>query len=109
MGKLFTVFLFFIAIISLNAQDVFNRASTIHTLHYLPGGGGFGNIIAGVDWDKDGKPDLYTVSANYIDTRPGELIPKIYKFEWNTATATWDSVWGATLDGTKYLDWSCLG
>jgi hypothetical protein len=74
MHKYFTLLFFFFAATCLNAQDVFQRASTIHTLDYLPGGGGFGNIIAGVDWDKDGRPDLYTVSANYIDTRPGELI-----------------------------------
>ena len=27
--------------------------------------------------------------------RPYELVPKIYKFEWNPTTASWDSVWGA--------------
>jgi hypothetical protein len=105
MHKYFTLLFFFFAATCLNAQDVFQRASTIHTLDYLPGGGGFGNIIAGVDWDKDGRPDLYTVSANYIDTRPGELIPKIYKFEWNSTTATWDSVWGATLAGQAQNTW----
>ncbi len=104
MKKLLTVIFFISFIISLNAQDVFQR-TTIHTLKYEPGGGGFGNVIAGVDWDKDGKPDLYTVNANYIDRLTGELIPKIYKFEWNSTTASWDSVWGASLPGQAQNTW----
>ena len=58
---------------------------------------GFGNIIAGVDFDQDGLPEIYAVNANYID-REYELIARIYKFEWNPTTATWDSVWGAVGD-----------
>lgn len=97
MKKFLTVFLFLSAVASLSAQDVFNRTSTIHTLNYEPGGGGFGGIVAGVDFDKDGLPEIYACNANFID-RDGELIPKVYKFEWNESTATWDSVWGATVD-----------
>ncbi len=94
MRKLLTLFLFLPLVITLNAQDIFTRVSTIHTLDYEPGGGGFGGFVAGVDWDGDGLPEIYACNANYID-RDGELVPKIWKFEWNEATATWDSVWGA--------------
>jgi len=55
----------------------------------------FGNIIAGVDFDQDGMPEIYAVNANYVD-RDYELIARIYKFEWNGTS--WDSVWGATAD-----------
>ena len=56
---------------------------------------GYGGVIAGVDFDKDGKPEIYACNTNMID-RPYELIPRIYKFEWNKTTAKWDSVWSAT-------------
>jgi len=104
MSKLLIVLFSFFLIFNLNAQDVFHRASTIHTLQYEPGGGGFGNFIAGVDWDKDGLPEIYAVNANYID-RDGELVPKIYKFEWNPTTTQWDSVWGAILPAQAQNTW----
>ncbi len=108
MKRLFTVFLFFAFFISINAQDVFERTSVIHTLTYEPGGGGIGGIVAGVDWDNDGKPDLYACNANYIDRQTGELIPKVWKFEWNEATAQWDSVWGASLPAQAQNTWTSL-
>jgi hypothetical protein len=80
---------------SLNAQQDFMRHSIIPTVQYEPGGGGFGGFVAGVDFDNDGAPEIYAINTNFID-RAGELIPRIYKFEWNEATASWDSVWGAT-------------
>ena len=95
MRKFVTLFFFFSAFAVLNAQDIFERSSTIHTLDYERGGGGFGNIIAGVDFDGDGLPEIYACNTNIID-REGELIPRLYKFEWNESTATWDSVWEAT-------------
>ncbi|MGE5805785.1 MAG: sugar-binding protein [Ignavibacteria bacterium] len=91
MQKLLTVFLFFSLIISLNAQDVFERAS-IPTLQYEVGG--FGNLVAGVDFDGDGLKEIYACNTNMID-RDDELIPMIYKFEWNETNQTWDSVWAA--------------
>jgi len=57
----------------------------------------FGGIIAGVDFDGDGLPEIYAVNTNFVD-RDYELIPRIYKFEWNPVTSTWDSVWGAQAD-----------
>ncbi len=107
MKKLLTAFFSLSLIIGLNAQDVFQRTSTIHTLQYEPGGGAFGNFVAGVDFDQDGKPEIYACNTNIID-RDGELIPKIYKFEWNENTATWDSVWGAVLDVPLQNTWPAL-
>jgi hypothetical protein len=56
---------------------------------------GFGGVIAGVDFDKDGKTEIYACNTNMVDG-PYELIPRIYKFEWNKTKAKWDSVWSAT-------------
>lgn len=55
--------------------------------------GGFGGVIAGVDFDKDGKPEIYACNTNMVD-RDYELVPRLYKFEWNGTK--WDSVWSAT-------------
>jgi hypothetical protein len=42
------------------------------------------------------------VDGNY------ELIPRIYKFEWNPTTASWDSVWGAQAPLTLQNTWPSL-
>ncbi len=107
MSKLLVTLFSFFLIVSLNAQDVFQRASNIPTIQYEPGGGGFGAIIAGVDFDGDGKPEIYACNTNMID-RNGELIPRLYKFEWNESTATWDSVWGATAPLDFQNTWPAL-
>ncbi len=107
MSKLLVTLFSLFLIVSLNAQDVFQRASTIHTLQYEPGGGGFGDIIAGVDFDGDGKPEIYACNSNFID-REGELVPRLYKFEWNESTATWDSVWGATAPYSLQNTWPAI-
>lgn len=104
MRKLVTVFFLFSALAVLNAQDIFERASTIHTLDYERGGGGFGNFVAGVDFDGDGLPEIYACNTNMID-RAGELIPRIYKFEWNESTSSWDSVWSTTAPYTEQNTW----
>lgn len=101
MRKQLTLFLFLSLIISLNAQDVFERVSTIPTSIYEEGG--FGGIISGVDFDGDGWPEIYLCNANMID-RDNEVIPRIYKFEWNGAS--WDSVWGAVVSDQAQNTWS---
>ena len=101
---IFILALLLMSMSHLNAQEVFYRSSIIHTLSYEPGGGGFGGFIPGYDLDEDGKIDLYACNANYVD-RDGELIPKIWKFEWNENTASWDSVWGATISGQAQNTW----
>jgi len=68
---------------------------------------GFGGVIAGVDFDGDGLPEIYAVNTNFVD-RPYEVIPRIYKFEWNPTTATWDSVWGAIAPVPLQNTWPAL-
>ncbi|MCC6255175.1 MAG: T9SS type A sorting domain-containing protein [Ignavibacteriaceae bacterium] len=106
MNRLLTLLaiLFLVSFFNVQAQEIFTRSSTIHTLTYEPGGGGFGGFVAGVDLDEDGIPEIYACNANYID-RDGEMVPKIWKFEWNETTAAWDSVWGATLPGQGQNTW----
>jgi len=89
----FILFVFFIPY-QINAQTL-TRTAEIKDPSGLEWG--FGNIIAGVDFDQDSMPEIYAVNAN-IDDRPYELTARIYKFEWNPNTATWDSVWGAIGD-----------
>ncbi|MCX7875002.1 MAG: T9SS type A sorting domain-containing protein [Melioribacteraceae bacterium] len=69
--------------------------------------GGFGNLIAGVDFDKDGRPEIYAVNSNAVD-RAEELIPRIYKFEYNPLTKTWDEVWMATAPLSTQNTWPAL-
>lgn len=106
MNRLLTLLtiLFFVSFFNVQAQEIFTRHSTIHTLTYEPGGGGFGGFVAGVDLDEDGIPEIYACNANYVD-RDGEVVPKIFKFEWNETTAAWDSVWGATIPGQAQNTW----
>lgn len=66
---------------------------------------GFGNIVAGVDLDNDGKKEIYAVNNNWDDAG-AQLVPRIYKFEFNGTT--WDSVWSATLDVPLQNTWPAL-
>lgn len=68
---------------------------------------GFGGIVAGVDFDGDGLPEIYACNTNMID-EPYELVPRLYKFEWNPVTSTWDSVWGVTSDVPLQNTWPAL-
>ena len=66
---------------------------------------GFGAVVAGVDFDKDGKPEIYAVNTNMVDG-DYEVVPRIYKFEWNGTS--WDSVWGAIAPVEKQNTWPTL-
>lgn len=68
---------------------------------------GFGGVVAGVDFDGDGLPEIYACNTNMID-EPYELIPRLYKFEWNPSTATWDSVWGVISEVPLQNTWPAL-
>lgn len=68
---------------------------------------GFGGVVAGVDFDGDGLPEIYACNTNMID-EPYELVPRLYKFEWNPVTSTWDSVWGVTSDVPLQNTWPAL-
>ena len=93
---------FFVLVTSLFSVQIFTQTLTRTAEIKDPSGLelAFGNIIAGVDFDQDGMPEIYAVNAN-IDDRPYEMIARIYKFEWNSNTALWDSVWGA--EATLYV------
>ncbi|HCY78019.1 MAG TPA: hypothetical protein DHV28_19100 [Ignavibacteriales bacterium] len=96
MNRLASFFFVVISLLSIQIfAQTFTRTAEIKDPSSLEFG--FGNILAGVDFDQDGMPEIYAVNAN-IDDRPYELTARIYKFEWNPNTATWDSVWGAIGD-----------
>jgi hypothetical protein len=95
----------FAFVVQLQAQ-LFTRTAEIKEKSGIEVGG-FGNIIAGVDFDKDGRPEIYAVNTNAVD-RPDELIPRIYKFELNPATGKWDEVWSATAPIATQNTWPAL-
>ncbi|MDZ7797475.1 MAG: T9SS type A sorting domain-containing protein [Candidatus Marinimicrobia bacterium] len=45
--------------------------------------GCIGNMISGVDVDGDGAKEIYMINDNSNDTDVGELVPRIYKLEWD--------------------------
>jgi len=67
---------------------------------------GFGNFVAGMDMDGDGKLEIVGVNNNQFDI-PAALIPRIYKYEWNGVDG-WDSVWAAITDIPKQNTWPPL-
>ncbi|MFO7526450.1 MAG: T9SS type A sorting domain-containing protein [Ignavibacteriaceae bacterium] len=99
----------FVAILSLIlttqifAQQNFQRVFEIPTATYEEGR--FGGIIAGVDFDGDGWPEIYACNTNMID-RPGELIPRLYKFEWNGSE--WEMVWSTSSEVPEQNTWPAL-
>ncbi len=116
MVKMRTAFvlcsLLLIAAISSQAQqDVFARRAQIP----LPvteygtslASGAFGGVVSGVDFDGDGYPEIYAVNTDWND-EGNELIPRIYKFEKDTTTGVWDSVWSATLPIPLQNTWPTL-
>ena len=46
---------------------------------------GWGNAVAGVDFDGDGMFEIYAVNNNMYD-QPQEMMPAIYKYELDTLT-----------------------
>ncbi|MFZ1288885.1 MAG: T9SS type A sorting domain-containing protein [Melioribacteraceae bacterium] len=73
----------------LSAQnDKFNRIDSILVPEIE--NCGFGEIIAGVDFDNDGKIEIYAVN-NMNDLGGNELIPRIYKYEFDGTQ--WQLVW----------------
>jgi len=66
----------------------------------------WGNVVSGVDFDNDGKIEIYAVNNNWTDT-PDELTPKIYKYELNNGI--WEIVWSTILPGVeKQNTWPAL-
>ncbi len=87
----FTVVLAF----ALNAQDRFDKSAFIPLAPEDIGG--VGNMVSGVDFDGDGKIEIYAVSNDWHDQTGLDLIPRIYKFETND-DGRWEAVWSTRLD-----------
>lgn len=85
------------------AQQNFQRVFEIPTANFEQGG--FGNIIAGVDFDGDGMTEIYVCNTNFVD-RCDELIPRLYKFEWNGTD--WEMVWSTTGPILRQNTWPAL-
>ncbi len=85
-------------------QEVFARKASVPVPAVETGG--IGNFVSGVDFDGDGKTEVYLVNNNINDTGPGELVPRIYKYEWSGTT--WDSVWSAELNIPLQNTWPAL-
>lgn len=91
---------------SLFAQETFTR--TLEIPVPVLENTGFGEIVAGVDWDNDGRLEIYAVN-NMFDQGGYEEIPKLYKFEFNLDAGTWDSVWMTTiLDIPQQNSWGAV-
>lgn len=86
------LFILIIVASSLFAQETFTRVSQA-TLP-VEENCGFGNMVSGLDLDGDGKTEIYAVN-NMWDQGGAELIPRLYKFEWNGVS--WDSVWASVM------------
>ncbi|MDQ7817241.1 MAG: T9SS type A sorting domain-containing protein [Melioribacteraceae bacterium] len=100
--SIYFLFISLLFVTQISAQ-LFTRTAEIKEASGLEGG--FGGVIAGVDFDKDGKPEIYACNTNMID-RDYELIPRLYKFEWNGTK--WDSVWSATAPIATQNTWPAL-
>ncbi len=85
-----TILLFVVS--SIFAVGDFTRIGTVPIPQANLNDGGIGNMISGVDIDGDGKTEMYLVNDNWNDGAT-EIIPRIYKLEYNGTT--WDSVWSA--------------
>lgn len=73
--------------------QLFTRVGTLPLP--APENAGFGNIVAGFDFDGDGKGEIYLPNNNWADAG-AELIPSIYKYEYDGAVG-FNMVWKATL------------
>ncbi len=91
--------------VPLAAQQTLTRLFEIPTADFEVGG--FGNIIAGVNFDGDGLPEIYMCNNNMID-RADELVPRLYKFKLNPNMETWDMVWMTELDVPLQNTWPAL-
>jgi len=99
-----TIFLAIAVNILFAQQERFIRQTTIA----VPSAecAGFGNMISGVDLDGDGKVEIYAVNNNWSDSGPCELVPRIYKFEFDGNK--WDTVWKAQLNIPLQNTWPPL-
>jgi len=69
--------------------------------------GGFGNIVAGEDFDGDGKAEVYAVTSDWHDQIGFDLVPRIYKYE-QTLLGDWVAVWSTRLPFDFQNTWPAL-
>ncbi|MDP2366147.1 MAG: VCBS repeat-containing protein, partial [Ignavibacteria bacterium] len=104
--KRLSYFFIFVALLfssQIFAQDIFTRTTVVQTDLLEPNG--FGNMIVGVDFDNDGKTEVYLCNTNTLDD-PGALIPRLYKFELNGTT--WQQVWMTEAPIPKQNTWPAM-
>ncbi len=102
--RIFTTFSLLVAAILLMtgvtmAQDRFDATAVLQA--DTNDIGGFGNIVAGVDFDGDGLQEMYAVNNDWFDVFGKDLTPRIYKYELN-ADGVWEIVWSTVLVGVEY-------
>lgn len=69
--------------------------------------GGFGNVVAGVDYDGDGLIELYGVNQNWTDEDNDQFIPTLYKYE--LVSGAWIMRWSSIVPGiTAQNTWPVL-
>ena len=90
---------------SLSFPQTFTRIGTVPLPP--PQNASFGQMISGMDFDGDGRPEIYAVNNNWGDSGP-ELIPTIFKFEYDPYTQTWPQVWTAKLNIPAQNTWPAL-
>jgi hypothetical protein len=96
MKKTLTVLFIVVSFLMMKSNIYAQAFHRVGSIPVLPNEeAGWGNAIVGVDFDGDGKKEIYAVNNNWADG-PNELIPKIVKYEFNGTG--WDSVWSAKLD-----------
>lgn len=79
----------------------FDRSAVIMNSPLDPGG--FGNVIAGVDFDNDGRAEIYAVNNDWFDEPGKDWVPRIHKYEWNGSE--WEEVWSTELDIDAQNTW----
>ena len=103
LACIFTLFIFSLPV---SAQD-FERGTPVPMPEPELNTGGIGNMITGVDFDGNGKTDLYVVAHNWNDDE-SEMLPRIYKYERNDDDTNWEIVWQASFDVWKQNTWPAL-
>ena len=105
MNRLSYIFVLFVVFLSVQllAQDQFTRTTVAQTDLYEVNG--FGNMIAGVDFDQDGKTEVYLCNTNVFDVSDA-LIPRLYKFEYDGLE--WQKVWMTEAPLTLQNTWPAM-
>jgi hypothetical protein len=106
MNNMYRVFLvmglsFLLAGMAFAQGDRFDRSAQLPAGPLDPGG--FGGVIAGVDFDGDGLKEIYAVNNDWRDIPGLDLVPRIYKYEWNGSE--WEIVWSTELDIDAQNTW----